>query len=112
MSVETPWRGAGMEWGDPREKPCRPHEWTNLRVGEVPEMVGADTLAVCEHCHVRRCTAENRSGRCLHAIHHPQGTYHRYPDLMSEPVGGKMLVPGKLKPLKKRRPDDPPLQDA
>lgn len=111
MSKAVPWRGARMEWNDPREKPCRPHEWTTLDVGPDPEQVSHDTLAVCGTCHVRRCMSTNSSGRCTLAVHHPQGTYHRYPDLMSEPVSGRMLDPSRAKG-KKRPPDAPPLQDA
>ncbi len=95
-----------MEWGDPREKPCRPHEWTTLAVGPVPEKVSPDNLACCAVCHVRRCASMDPSGRCTIAVHHPQGTYHRYPNLQSEPVSGRMLDPSK--PKRNRKPDEPP----
>lgn len=101
MSKTDPWRGQGMEWDDDREKGCRPHTWTTLEVGEDPEKVSPDTLAVCTTCHVRQCNSFNPSGRCQHAVHHPQGTFHRYPDLMSEPVGGMILDPSRKKPKRK-----------
>jgi hypothetical protein len=99
-----------MEWGDSREKPCRPHEWTELEVGPEPEKVGPDVLAICRTCHVRRCVSVNESGRCMLAVHHPKGTHHRYPDLMSEPVGGYLEDPSKAKGrrLRRAKPDPPP----
>lgn len=88
------WTGR-LEYDSFEEKVCRRgpgHDWV---VQEV-KAFGVGTVQRidrCSRCHVRRCPSANASGLCLHAVHHPPGIHHRYPDMHSEPVGGQLYRP-------------------
>ncbi len=83
-------------WQAPGEQECRPHEWAKS--------------TMCARCGAFRCAGENRSGRCMNAAGHPDGTFHRYPDLASELV---VLVDPRHPSVKAKGQEEPPdLQPA
>jgi hypothetical protein len=85
------WRGQGVEYGDPSEVACRPHNWTVVMLEDRPGTTHVQEMHICADCHVRRCVAQDESGRCVLAVHHRW--IHRYPDLTSEAVGGYLKRP-------------------